>query len=85
MIRATRLSPGASYSSFPDRGWRIRTARHAALTCAVQGDEEKTMAKAATIVLVGLVVVLGTCAGVLLLAYAEPSTEALDAELGTGP
>jgi hypothetical protein len=39
------------------------------------------MAKAATIVLLGLVLVLGTYAGVLLLAHAEPSTEALDADL----
>jgi hypothetical protein len=39
------------------------------------------MAKAASIVLVVLILVLGTCAAVLLLAHAEPSTEALDADL----
>jgi hypothetical protein len=39
------------------------------------------MAKAATIVFVGLVFVLGICVSVLLLAHAAPSTEALDADL----
>jgi hypothetical protein len=39
------------------------------------------MARAGSIVLVGLVLVFGTCAAVLLLANAEPSTVAVDADL----
>jgi hypothetical protein len=46
-----------------------------------KATRSKNMAKAATIVLLGLVLVLGTYTGVLLLARAEPSTEALDADL----
>jgi hypothetical protein len=39
------------------------------------------MARVSSIVFIALVLVLGTCAGVLLLAHAQPSTEALDSDL----
>jgi hypothetical protein len=39
------------------------------------------MARTVSIALVWLIVVLGGCAGILLLAHSEPSTRALDADL----
>ena len=39
------------------------------------------MLRAISITFAGLIVVRGACSGLLLLAYSEPSTAALDADL----